>query len=290
MNTSIKKEVILIKIGGSSITKKDKFETVNHDAITWLVEAIQRGITEDNEHKKQYIIVHGAGSFGHHTAKEYGLKGIDSFPTKPFDFPGSTPSSVVRDEVLEASHIDDEDNGCRMRALLGLSRTRMSVQKLNQIVVTAFLERNMPAVAVSPCFSIVHEAMSCENDFYSPQKQQEHLRSIIQSTIDAGLIPILHGDAGLFRDNSKHCISPAIISGDTIMQMIGTATFVNHVVFITDVDGVYSSDPKCDPHAKLIPKLHVDTTTSSLLELESDKFAATNSSYRHDVTGGLRVR
>ena len=39
-------EIILIKIGGSSITDKGKFETVNKNALTWLVQAIKRAIAD----------------------------------------------------------------------------------------------------------------------------------------------------------------------------------------------------------------------------------------------------
>ena len=88
----------------------------------------------------------------------------------------------------------------------------------------------------------------------------------MQSTINAGLIPVLHGDAGMFREHSNvtGIASPAIISGDTIMQMIGTAKYVTDVIFITDVDGVFTSDPKSNPSAKLIPKLFVNTSTSTM--------------------------
>jgi len=38
--------------------------------------------TSENKSSLKMIIVHGAGSFGHHSAKEYGLRGLDSPPTK----------------------------------------------------------------------------------------------------------------------------------------------------------------------------------------------------------------
>ena len=114
----------------------------------------------------------------------------------------------------------------------------------------------------------------------------------MKSTINAGLIPVLHGDAGMFREHSNvtGTVSPAIISGDTIMQMIGTANYVTNVIFITDVDGVFTSDPKDNPCAKLIPTLFINTLTSSIvMESTTDSFQATESSHDHDVTGGLKV-
>lgn len=274
-------EIILIKIGGSSITDKGRFETVNKNALSWLVQTIKRAVGEKNT--KRFIIVHGAGSFGHHTAKEYGLKGISSFPSKE-----NSMDEIVRAPVVK-SDIDDHQK------LMGLARTRISVQKLNHIIVNELLDNDLPAVGISPCFGIVQETSVgfCDNNnFLKPGQQHENMQWIVQSTINAGLIPVLHGDAGMFREHSNvlGIASPAIISGDTIMQMIGTAKYVTDVIFITDVDGVFTSDPRNNPSAKLIHKLLVDKSTSTIrMESTIASIQATESSHDHDVTGGLKV-
>jgi isopentenyl phosphate kinase len=278
--------VILLKIGGSSITDKGKFETVNTGALSWLVQTVKRAIHENKEIGKRFIIVHGAGSFGHHTAKQYGLKGITSFPSSNSSRPNNEFSATSNPlEIVEADR----------QQLLGLGRTRISVQKLNQIIVKEFLDHDLPAVAISPCFGIIQEtSVGLNGDSrFSPEQQQDQIRLMVQSTVNAGLIPVLHGDAGMFREHSivVGTAGPAIISGDTIMQMIGTAKYVTDVVFITDVDGVFTCDPKVNPDAKLIPKLFINTLTSSIvMESTSDTFHATKSSHDHDVTGGLKVR
>jgi isopentenyl phosphate kinase len=285
MCTKSNGDTILIKIGGSSITDKGRFETVNKNAVAWLVQTIKHVLAKVGEKRKHFIIVHGAGSFGHHTAKEFGLKGISSFPSG-----AKTPNS---DYVVSPENSIESDIDTRQK-LLGLGRTRISVQKLNQIIVNEFLENNIPAVGISPCFGIVQETSVGFGDrnFLSPEQQQDYMQLIVQSTINAGLIPILHGDAGLFRQHSNVAgtVSPAIISGDTIMQMIGTANYITDVIFITDVDGVFTSDPKSNPSAKLINKLFVDTSTSTIrMDSTNSSFQATESSHDHDVTGGLKV-
>ena len=294
MCTRSNNQVTLIKIGGSSITDKGKFETVNKDAVTWLVRVIKRANSINGDKHKRFIIIHGAGSFGHHIAKEYGLKGITSFPTATVTSPNHESIASQEngsEEIFKVPlrrDVDDQQN------LLGLGRTRISVQKLNQIVVAEFLEHGIPAVGISPCFSIIQETSADFNDdsFPSAEQQQRNLQLIVQSTINAGLIPVLHGDAGMFREHSNitGMVSPSIISGDTIMQMIGTANYVTDVIFITDVDGVFTSDPKSNPSAKLIPTLFVNTLTSSIvMESAMGSFQATESSHDHDVTGGLKV-
>ena len=273
-------EIILVKIGGSSVTDKGSFETINKNALSWLVQTIKRAILSGGENKKSFIIVHGAGSFGHHTAKEYGLKGITSFPSGT-----NEGCAFSQDNFVES--VDRQK-------LLGLGRTRLSVQKLNQLIVNEFLDHGIPAIGISPCFGIVQEASvdDCNRNLLSPDQQRNNMRLIVHSTINAGLIPILHGDAGLFREHSNvaGAVRPAIISGDTIMQMIGTANYVTDVIFITDVDGVFTGDPKGNPNAKLIPKLFVDSLTSTIrAEFTNSSFEATESSHEHDVTGGLKV-
>ncbi|MEM2727101.1 MAG: isopentenyl phosphate kinase [Archaeoglobaceae archaeon] len=56
----------ILKIGGSVLTQKEKFETFNEIAIEQISSAIA-------ENYKDLILVHGAGSFGHPHVKEFGL-------------------------------------------------------------------------------------------------------------------------------------------------------------------------------------------------------------------------
>ncbi|MEM0215765.1 MAG: isopentenyl phosphate kinase [Archaeoglobaceae archaeon] len=56
----------ILKIGGSVLTQKEKFETFNEIAI----EEISSAIAENYE---DLILVHGAGSFGHPHVKKFGL-------------------------------------------------------------------------------------------------------------------------------------------------------------------------------------------------------------------------
>jgi isopentenyl phosphate kinase len=89
------KNILLLKVGGSSITEKGKLETLDVEALEWFSRTIRLTINDaylsaDNgeriadsitgSDKPAIVIVHGAGSFGHHTAKRYGLGGKTSPP------------------------------------------------------------------------------------------------------------------------------------------------------------------------------------------------------------------
>ena len=63
------KKIILLKFGGSIITNDDQFESFKKETVINLMKQISK-LSDDF----QFIIVHGAGSFGHYHAKKYNLK------------------------------------------------------------------------------------------------------------------------------------------------------------------------------------------------------------------------
>jgi isopentenyl phosphate kinase len=237
-------QVVLIKIGGSSITNKSVKETLDPHALSWFVTCLAK-CNKD----RAFIVVHGAGSFGHHTAKEYGLSG----KTQP-------PSSNGEEHYDKDTH---------RQLMLGLGRTRLSVQRLNRAVISTFLDQDIPAVGISPCFGI--PGLEAHG---GPEWARQHLREVVERTVRAGLVPVLHGDAGLYGE-----FGAGILSGDTIVEILGLAPWVTHVVFITDVDGVYDKDPNTHEDAVLLRTL---TVLDGTIE-------ATGSTHEHDVTGGLMV-
>ena len=259
-------DVMLIKVGGSSITHKAAKETLNEDNLSWFASVLASEISsffkkpkaDDSDavcsaRNSAFVIVHGAGSFGHHTAKEYGLKG-HSTPPALSDFFGA-----------------DYD---RRRAMAGLTETRLSVRKLSHEVVSAVSESGINAVGISPCFSI--PGMQA----HGGDPAAEALLEVVQSTLQAGLVPILHGDACLYGGGA------GILSGDILMEILGRALWISEVVFLTDVDGVFTKDPRTDATAELIRTIKVD----EFAEIRSSSIEASQSMHSHDVTGGLKVR
>src|SRR5665648_487560 len=68
--------LVILKIGGSVLTHKDKEEELAEDTIARIADEISRYIgkdTEKNKDQRRIILVHGAGSFGHPQAKATGL-------------------------------------------------------------------------------------------------------------------------------------------------------------------------------------------------------------------------
>ena len=266
-------DIVVIKVGGSSITNKAVQESLNQDALDWFAKIlaaqmddyfVTRHLNEScpanytNPRSSAFVVIHGAGSFGHHTAKQYELEGKSSAP----------PTS-------DAIYDDSYQN----RQMLGLAETRLSVRTLNHHVVSSFIKHGIHAVGISPCFGVpgmqAHGAGSEESLLA--------LQQLIYSTLQAGLIPVLHGDACLYGRRGA-----GILSGDTLMELLAkNVSWVSRAVFLTDVDGVYSSDPKTNPQAELLRTIQVDAIGGSLAAVD---VAASASSHDHDVTGGLKVR
>lgn len=57
---------LVVKLGGSVVTKKDEPETVDQAALADAADALA-------EFDGQLVVVHGGGSFGHHHAAEHGV-------------------------------------------------------------------------------------------------------------------------------------------------------------------------------------------------------------------------
>jgi isopentenyl phosphate kinase len=276
-------DVVLIKVGGSSITDKAITETLNNDAIDWFARILSSEvstsfrslsssplhtnecITSDNEKtcrstNTAFIVIHGAGSFGHQSAKEFGLKGQMHAPQ-----PVANRTGSVEQEELHRRHI-----------MQGVAQTRLSVQTLNRHVVSTFIEHGMNAVSISPCFSV--PSMQAHG---GDETTINFLSTLVQSTLQAGLVPVLHGDACLYGESMA-----GILSGDTLMEILGKADWVSRAVFLTDVDGVFTKDPRSDPSAQLLRTIEVDADTAAVISVDLE---VSGSSHEHDVTGGLKV-
>ncbi|BAI61710.1 isopentenyl phosphate kinase [Methanocella paludicola SANAE] len=67
----------ILKIGGSVLTDKNRVSVAKKDAISRIAKEIGEGASPG------LVLIHGAGSFGHHQAKEYRLKdGLDDWSIK----------------------------------------------------------------------------------------------------------------------------------------------------------------------------------------------------------------
>ena len=101
---------ILVKLGGSAITEKAKFETLNEAYLNDTASSIAAS-------GRHTCVIHGAGSFGHFQAREHGVSKGTQHPAFSW---------------------------------LGFAATRHSVGTLNRHVVGALLRAGVAATALPP--------------------------------------------------------------------------------------------------------------------------------------------
>lgn len=269
-STNKKKEIVVVKFGGSALTNKDKFESLRDATLSIVSEQIKQLLAENH----LIILIHGAGSFGHFTAKSYRLsKGGD-----------------------ESSWKD------------GVSLTRRSVTKLNGFVLDALLSAAIPAVSVELFPTTIVSDTKCD------KLHQKGAISSASNLVKLGFLPVLHGDVVLNDSNRCRIYSGDKIMKWFCNSMHSNSDSddsdgfkVVAAVFLTDVAGVYSHPPD-NVNAVLIQQIVIDCDDSdenhsmscyaqySDHNLVKENSSSGNSGQEiqistskmvHDVTGGI---
>ena len=219
--------MIILKLGGSVITKKEAEEPlIDHHNLNRI-----SGEIADSSFDK-LIIVHGAGSFGHPSAKKYEI----------------------------GSSITDENDFARKK--LGFCITQSWVKKLNTLVCDSLREKGVLAVSIQPSSFIITKnkrIYSCNLD-------------LINKYLKLGFVPVIYGDVVLDLDES---IKMCVLSGDQIINYLGENLKPTRVILGSDVDGIYTKNPKKYDDAKLLSNV---TSCDDLVA---------EGSLNVDVTGGM---
>ncbi|MFX1418931.1 MAG: type 2 isopentenyl-diphosphate Delta-isomerase [Promethearchaeota archaeon] len=106
-----RKEIILLKLGGSLLTDKNK-------PLSLREEILDNCLNQIIESKKLLILIHGGGSFGHPIAKKYQI-------------------SLGLNESIEDQ-------------IVGLSKTHEAMNKFNSIIINKLLDKGCPAISIQP--------------------------------------------------------------------------------------------------------------------------------------------
>lgn len=145
----------------------------------------------------------------------------------------------------------------------GLSLTQSSMQLLNYYVVSKLQEKGIPAIGIKPSSFIITENQRitvCDTN-------------IVKRYVNEGFVPVLYGDAVLDLNED---IKFAIISGDQLITYFAKALKADKVILSSDVDGIFTDNPKTNPDAKLIEVVTKDT-----------QLTLTENENQADVTGGM---
>ena len=192
--------MFVIKLGGAAITDKSRFSVIRRETIASTARVLAK--------HSDYILVHGAGSFGHIPVNKYKLRG------------------PIRSKAQ----------------LIGYAKTKASLLKLETETVSILAENHIPVapIAASSCLMANRGRIVSQNF------------DIITSMLELGLVPCIGGD--LVQD---HSLGASVVSGDQIAVNLAIAFHANTIIFGTDIDGLFTADPKLDRKARLIPTLDI---------------------------------
>ncbi len=134
--------------------------------------------------------------------------------------------------------------------------------ELGMLLTQVLIQCGIPAASVAPGSCFVME------DGKLVVKDDEAIRALAH----LGIMPVTFGDVVMDRKRGF-----GICSGDQLMEAMSEIFRPDRVIFVSDIDGLYTANPKTDPDAEFIPEVTPETL---------DKISSVSDV--DDVTGGVR--
>ncbi len=147
--------------------------------------------------------------------------------------------------------------------LIGLTRVKLRMNELTQLILASLASQGVPAIPVTPVSCLTCSAGRIESFFIEP----------LRMMLSLGVVPLIPGDIAMDSSGKRF----TIVSGDQIAAFLAVKLGAVKLLYGTDVDGVFTGDPKLDSGASLIPRLRKSMMQSLTASLTLD-----------DVTGGIR--
>lgn len=216
--------IIILKIGGSVITYKERERPkVNYQNLKRIIDQLLRL-------NKKFVLIHGAGSFGHPIVEKTGI-----------------------------------DKGIRKESdLIAFAETQRLQNELNCLITKELIKKGLPAF---PCQASSHAMMR-------GGRLLKMNFGIIKNLLKLSLIPVLYGVPAF--DKKMGC---SILSGDQIATFLARKIKADKIIMATDVDGIFSADPKKYKNAKRIKEINRKNFQGVKKIL--------GGSLANDVTGGM---
>jgi len=202
---------VVLKLGGSVVTRKDEPETVDREALGRAAGAIARDPPDGG-----LVLVHGGGSFGHYHADRHGVSAAD----------GNRDA-----EALAAVHAAMTD--------------------LNDAVLDALHERDVAALPVRPLSLAHRGGGDrgrtgdgdVGDDSSGDATATLHLPTgSVAAMLAEGFVPVLHGDVVAHRGKGG-----TVLSGDEVVVSLARSLGAERVGVCSTVPGVLGADGEVVP-------------------------------------------
>lgn len=132
------------------------------------------------------------------------------------------------------------DDGFARRKIESFAKTKLQLLRLQEILVSALSDYAIPVVPFAPSSFMVARSGRLSRVEISP----------LRAFLDLGLVPLFGGD--LVPDLEQGW---RVVSADQMASWIAPRIGASMIVYGTDVDGVYSADPKTSRDAELIERI-----------------------------------
>ena len=91
------------------------------------------------------------------------------------------------------------------------------------------------------------------------EKRHENFSNTIYRLLELGALPIINENDTVATDEIS------IGDNDTLGAIVATSVGADKLIVLSDIDGVYTADPRTDPGARLIPRIRsIDPETMAL--------------------------
>jgi len=127
--------------------------------------------------------------------------------------------------------------------LIYLSKTQYKVNSYRSMITKSFLDLEIPVNLIHASSMVIGKNMKITDYFF---------KSLI-GYLSLGMVPLIGGDM-MYDDNMGF----SVCGGDQLAIIISREIGANHLIFATDVSGIYDKDPKKDPNALLLKEININ--------------------------------
>jgi isopentenyl phosphate kinase len=159
----------------------------------------------------------------------------------------------------------------------GINRGIKSESQLKDFAKTQWLQNKLNCLVTQFLIKQGIPAFPCQVSSFAVMKSEKLIKmdvSAIFGMVSIGMVPILYGVPAF--DQTQKC---SILSGDEIAPYLAVKLDAKRIIYATNVDGVFTSDPNKDKNAKLISEINSEN-------IEDVKKSLADST-ANDVTGEM---
>jgi isopentenyl phosphate kinase len=200
------KPVVLVKLGGSLITRKDRPDTPRLEVIDRLAREIAEawpGL------EGGLVLGHGSGSFGHAAAHEFGLLGDGVSGRAP-----NGSSEGVAQIARGAPHV------------------QRKAAELHALVMAALREADLPAFSIAPGSA----ATASEARIASFQAEPFAI------ALSGSLLPVTYGDVVMDRERGASILSTETVLAGLADSLPDHGWTVERAIWLGETDGIFDAE------------------------------------------------